>query len=537
MRRSPVGELVGERATGAERPAFIEGTTGRGISWQDAATSIEAWAPLAGGGRIGLAIADPLDMIAAVLGALGAGVPVAPLDPVAPGAELTQRARAMGLTAVVAPTSTPDVDEALAAAGIARRAGPGDLAATDWRAARTAPSATPGNVGLIMASSGTTGSPKVIPLTQDHLLHTARSVVRHLGLGPDERGFSPLPLFHINGLVVGVLAAAVADSSLVVDRRFSRGSFWDVVERHHASWLNLVPAIISLLASDPQDPPAAVTSGVRLARSASAPLATAVAERFRARFGIPIVETYGMTEAASQITANPVHDARPGSVGRPAGVEVRVVGEHGEARAVGFSGHVEIRGASVVPAYWNEADAGETRVLPATSPDGWLTTGDIGRLDADGYLYLLGRGDDVINRGGEKVQPRDVEEVLLADPRVQAAVVVGRPHPTVGAEPVAYVLAADGIRNHHQLPDELEERCRATLSRFKRPAEIVIVDDLPAGPTGKVLRSEVRRLAGAAESEESAGAAESGESVGAPESRESVGASESSDTPAGVLSH
>ncbi len=495
-----VGDLVRQRARTSPRPAFFEGATGRSATWQQAAAAVSCWSQQPAGARLGLAIADPLAMATNFLGALGAGVPVAPLDPSAPAGELAAQARALGLAAVVTdrdvpgverrPLSGPDAGWAPDPAGPLRTGGRRDD--------RSPASGLPGGAALIMASSGTTGRPKVIPLSDEQLIHTARGVARHLDLGPDQRGFSPLPLFHINGLVVGVLAAAVADSALVVDRRFSRSRFWDVVERYDVTWLNLVPAIIAVLATAAETPPAAVARRVRLARSASAPLAPAVRDRFQARYGIPVIETYGMTEAASQITANPVTAPRPGSVGLPVGVELRVVGDDGRSLPSGTVGHVQIRGASVVRQYWAEAGV-EPAVRPASTPDGWLPTGDVGHLDADGYLYLAGRDDDVINRGGEKVQPREVEETLLADPRVQAAVVVGRPHPTVGAEPVAYVLAADGVRGHHQLAADLAERCAAALARSKRPAEIVVVDDLPAGPTGKVRRDAVRRLATATE--------------------------------------
>ncbi|HLI25241.1 MAG TPA: AMP-binding protein, partial [Acidimicrobiales bacterium] len=340
------------------------------------------------------------------------------------------------------------------------------------------------------------------------LLGTAMAVVDNLHLTADDTGYSPLPLWHINGLVVGVLSAAVAGSRLVVDRRFSRRAFWPVVDHEAVTWVNLVPAIITVLANSGGDPApggsghhgdagfaALGASRVRLARSASAPLAPAVRERFENRYGIPVVETYGMTEAASQITANPLGACRPGSVGLPAGLELRVVDRGGRPLPVGEAGGVQIRGPRVTSWYWDPGAGGSQR--PATGPGGWLNTGDVGWLDDDGYLFLVGREDDVINRGGEKVQPREVEDLLLADRRVMAAAVVGRPHPTMGEEPVAYVIASPDAGDPARLVADLEARAAQTLSRFKRPAEIIVAPTLPAGPTGKIRRSAVKSLAAA----------------------------------------
>jgi len=346
---------------------------------------------------------------------------------------------------------------------------------------------------LVLASSGSTGAPKIIPLTEAQLLFTARAVVAHHELTANDCGYSPLPLFHINGLVVGVLSTLVAGSRLVMDRRFSARSFWKVAAEHEVTWLNLVPAIIGVLGG--MSPPQSEVAGhIGFARSASAPLAAATRERFEAQTGIGVLETYGMTEAASQIAANPRRraDRRPGSVGRPVGLELRVVDHSGRPVVPGAVGQVQIRGVSVTRVYW--APAGKfPSVRPATDPEGWLATGDLGRLDTAGFLYLVGRADNVINRGGEKVYPREVEEVLLRDPCVAAAAVVGRAHPIVGEEPVAFVTATADCDDPQELIGRLERRCAIELSRFRRPAAIQLIAHLPAGPTGKVRTIELRR--------------------------------------------
>lgn len=291
-----------------------------------------------------------------------------------------------------------------------------------------------------------------------------------------------------------MLASLVGGYRLVVDRRFSASGFWEVAEREAVTWVNLVPAIIAILAERPP-PPAEVTRRVVFARSASAPLPVPTLERFERVTGIPVVETYGMTEAASQITANPrpPGERRPGSVGRPVGLELRVVDRDRLPVPAGDIGEVEIRGDNVVEVYWEPAGSAASQ-RPARADDGWLPTGDLGRADTDGYLYLVGRADDVINRGGEKVYPREVEEVLVSDERVSAAAVVGRPHPSLGEEPVAFVLARpDPPVDPDELSAALGRRCEERLSRFRRPAQIVIASSLPQGTNGKIRHGELRR--------------------------------------------
>jgi oxalate---CoA ligase len=280
-----------------------------------------------------------------------------------------------------------------------------------------------------------------------------------------------------------------------VDRKFSRRGFWAMIEQQQITWVNAVPAIITVLALDP---PAVRPAGrVRFIRSASAPLPAPTLRRFEQAFGIPVVETYGMTEAASMITANPLDGPRKaGSVGLPAGAEVRVV----QADAGGYVpcpaplvGRVQIRGPGIITRYADGGPAG------AFDPDGWLDTGDLGHFDADGYLFLAGRSDDVINRGGEKIYPREIEDVLLAQPGVAAAAVVAAPDEVLGQRPVAYVVPAGswpgGSLEEAELEEALREACEAALPRPKQPSVFCLVPELPVGPTGKVARRRLRELA------------------------------------------
>jgi acyl-CoA synthetase (AMP-forming)/AMP-acid ligase II len=493
--------LAQRRNATPRRTAFIEGCSGRRVTWGEIAVVAAHWtaqqsrlgvAPLS---RVGLVMADPLAAATAHLAALSAGITVVPLNPGAPADELAAEIHALGLSAVVTDgTAAADLDDLAAGGAQILVSGPGGL-----RLARIrpwpAPSVSPGPAALIMASSGTTGTRKIIPLSEAQLVGTAMAVVRHHQLTADDRGYCPLPLFHINGLVVGVLSTLVAGSTLVLDSRFSRSGFWAVAGDHDVTWLNLVPAIIGLLAES-APPPAGVADAIRFARSASAPLAPGTLGRFEGRCGISVLETYGMTEAASQIAANPLDASRrrPGSVGLGVGTEIRIVDEAGHAVPLRAVGAVEIRGERVASRYWAPTDGG-LRERPAQGAGGWLSTGDLGRFDEDGFLYLVGRSDDVINRGGEKIYPGDIEAVLLGDPRVTAAVVVGRRHPVVGEEPIAFVVADVAPAGRAPLAEDLHRRCARGLSPFKAPVHITVAETLPAGPTGKVRRAEVRRLA------------------------------------------
>jgi acyl-CoA synthetase (AMP-forming)/AMP-acid ligase II len=358
--------------------------------------------------------------------------------------------------------------------------------------------AATGRGGIFLCTSGTTGTPKGILLREDQLTHVAAAVAAHHRLTPADRGYCCLPLFHINAEVVGLLGTLAAGACLVVDRKFSRRGFWELIGTRQITWINAVPAIITILA---MDPPVAVPGRVRFIRSASAPLAPSALERFEDSFGIPVVETYGMTEAASMITANPLDGPRKaGSAGRPAGTEVRVVSRDEDLLRPcppGTIGRVQIRGPGVITEYAAGGPAG------AIDADGWLETGDLGHLDQDGYLFLAGRSDDVINRGGEKIYPREIEEFLLTQPGVRSAVVVAASDEVLGQRPVAYVVPAASAASAvpatdpggPDLADALRAACSTALPRPKRPTEFCLVPELPLGATGKVSRRRLRELA------------------------------------------
>ncbi|HEY2192697.1 MAG TPA: AMP-binding protein [Actinomycetospora sp.] len=479
-----------------DEPVFLSARSARCLSRADLREAAQAWrsaldrAGLPPGGRVAVVVDDPLTLAAVHLAVMAAGRCSVPLDPGAPGPELERALRRTGVAVLVADDEAAARLPGVPRARPDRRGRPGVVPTASGPLVPGGPLAVPSGAGTLLSTSGSTGEPKGVLLGEGRLLHVARAVAAHLELTPDDRGLTPLPLFHVNAQVVGLLATLHAGSSLVLDRRFRRTDFWERARAHDVTWLNLVPAILTVLARE-EDPPA-VPPRLRLIRSASAPLPVAVRDAVEARTGVGVLESYGMTEAASQITAVPLGVAcPPGSVGRPAGAEVAVRGAGGTALAPGTRGRVWIRGAGVVDAY-------EGGRAPERFDAGWLDTGDVGHLDDAGFLHLAGRDDDVINRGGELLHPREVEEVLLGDERVAEAVVVGLPHDVLGAVPVACVRAV-GSEDPDDFDDpglarDLDARCRAQLSRWKCPVQVLVLTDLPRGSTGKVRRSDVREL-------------------------------------------
>lgn len=497
MTAGSVRDLLALRScTNPAQPAFVSAEDGRQLTYCGLAILTREWdaalatAGLPDEGRVGLWIEEPLDFIAVYISCLAAGLAVVPLNPGAPLDEVERSARRLRLDLLV--TDKPERPEAASVWQI--RAGSPPIGTGRGRGSRLACPA--GSSSVLLLTSGSTGDPKVVPLREWDLLHRAQLVAAHHRLGPEDRGYSPLPLCHINAQVTGVLATLVASSTLVIERRFRRTGFWERMEAEQVTWINAVPAILAILAAGPS-PDRVTAQRIRFARSASAPLPEAVLERFQQRCGVRVLETYGMTEAAGQITANPLdpEQRRSGSAGLPVGVRLRVVGQGGCQVPPGTCGSVEIRGAGVVRHYLVQSEfsggGGELRV-PAVDSQGWLPTGDLGHLDEDGFLFLTGRADDVINCGGEKVYPREVEEILRADARVAEAVLVRQADPVLGECPVAVVAPAEGVEPA-RLASDLVLMCSSRLSRAKLPRRLIVVDQLPTGSTGKVSRRLVER--------------------------------------------
>jgi acyl-CoA synthetase (AMP-forming)/AMP-acid ligase II len=342
----------------------------------------------------------------------------------------------------------------------------------------------PGALALLLHTSGTTSKPKTVPIRQRNLIASTGVIARGYGLHGDDVTMCVMPLFHVHGLVATVLATLSTGGTVVLPR-FRPSTFWDDVASHGATWYTAVPTIHARLLTRALELPQAPRHDLRFVRSCSAPLPTVLWRRYEDAIGAPLVEAYGMTEAAHQMSSNPLPPAerRPGTVGRATGVEITPLDDDWRPVAAGEDGEVAVRGPSVVDQYLDNPAA-----TAASFRDGWFRTGDVGKLSADGYLTLVGRVKELINRAGEKISPYEVEEALLSHPAVAEAAVYPMPDEKYG-EQVGAVVVLQG----EATPKELTAHCADRLAAFKRPALVTILPEIPKGPTGKVQR---RNLAG-----------------------------------------
>ncbi|MET3910527.1 amino acid adenylation domain-containing protein [Bradyrhizobium sp. S3.3.6] len=340
---------------------------------------------------------------------------------------------------------------------------------------------------FILLTSGTAARPKMVPLTHRNVCLSAQNAGRVLSLTSHDRLLNALPLFHAHGLISGLLTALAAGSSVIATGGFDAPSFFGWMRDLQPTWYTAVPTIHrALLTAAEANPERARASSLRVIRSASSSLAPAILNGLETMFGVPVLETYGMTEAASQIAANPFELRKIGSVGRAAGPEIAIMDETGRALASGERGEIMLRGANMSRGYYNDEAATQ-----AAFRDGWFRTGDLGYLDADGYLFIVGRIKDVINRGGQKVSPLEVEEVLLAHPAVLEAGVFAVPHAKLGENVAAVVVLRD---NSEATSDQLRQFARKRLAAYKVPSLIRSVAALPKGASGKVKRNALADL-------------------------------------------
>jgi acyl-CoA synthetase (AMP-forming)/AMP-acid ligase II len=341
------------------------------------------------------------------------------------------------------------------------------------------------DVALILHTSGSTGRPKRVPLTHANLSISARNVARSYALTSEDVSLCVMPLFHVHGLVASTLATLATGGTVVVPARFNPLSFWRVANDYGVTWYSAVPTLHQLLLArvTPGSARPAGAAKLRFIRSCSASLAPQVMHDLESAFGAPVLEAYGMTEAAHQMASNPLPPGArlPGSVGRGTDVRIGIMDAQGRHLPAGERGEVVIRGPNVVAGYESNPEANATSFV-----DGWFRTGDQGFLDADGYLTLTGRLKEMINRGGEKISPREIDEVLLGHPAVAEAVCFGAPHPTWGEEVAAAVVLREAATE-----SELLAYCKERLSDFKRPKRIHITDAIPRTATGKIQRRVV----------------------------------------------
>ena len=427
------------------------------------------------GERIGLLLPNGPGMAVAFL-ACATWFSAAPLNPKLLASEVAAIVADLGLRRVVIPAGSPKPGgvESLEFAHEGGR----------WRigGASSAPLprvTQPGAEALVLQTSGTTARPKTVPLTPLNLLTSARNIAGTLELTAADRALAVMPLFHIHGLVATLLAPLVSGGSIACPPGFDAFRFFDWLEALKPTWYSAVPTMHQLIVQRASGPHP-VRSTLRFARSSSAAMPPTTLAAVEAVFGVPLLEAYGMTEAAHQIASNPLPPGtrKPGSVGREGFTGFTVLDSEGNELPWGERGEVAIRGENVTSGYFENPEANA-----AAFAGDWFRTGDEGYIDFDGYLYLSGRLKELINRGGEKIAPREIEEALLRHPAVREAVAFAVPHETLGEEPAAAIIAASDIS-----AKELRKFLATELSSFKIPRQFVFLDSIPVGPTGKVQR-------------------------------------------------
>ncbi|MCX8562858.1 AMP-binding protein [Mycolicibacterium mucogenicum] len=343
----------------------------------------------------------------------------------------------------------------------------------------------PAALALLIYTSGTTGTPKGVMLDHANLDAMAQMGCQALQIGPADRCLLILPLFHVNGIVVSVITPLLSGASVVIADRFTPDTFFEVMARERPTFFSAVPTIYTMLAALPDDV-TADTSSLRFAICGAAPASAELLNRFETRYGFPVIEGYGLSEGTCASTINPIDGSRRvGTVGKPfPGQRIRIVDTHGHDVPTGNDGEIIIAGPNVMRGY-----LGRPEDTARTVVDGWLHTGDIGHLDADGYLTLAGRSKDMIIRGGENIYPREIEDVLSSDPDVLDAAVLGAPDDKWGEVVVAYVAPRAGATIDI---NALQARCALNLAGYKRPTEILIVDAIPKNPVGKTDKAPLR---------------------------------------------
>ena len=341
---------------------------------------------------------------------------------------------------------------------------------------------SPDDVALFLHTSGTTSRPKGVPLTHANLLASLKNIGDTYALTPDDISMVVMPLFHVHGLIGVALSTLSTGGSIVVPSRFSASRFWHEQSSTGATWYSAVPTIhqILLMRADDDDAP---YESFRFIRSCSAALAPSVFNDLESRFGAPVLEAYGMTEASHQMASNllPPGSRRPGTVGIGTGVDIGIMDDDGGLQKPGQTGEVVIRGPNVTLGYHNNPTANAEAFA-----NGWFRTGDQGVLDADSVLTLTGRIKELINRGGEKISPLEVDAVLLQHPSVAEAVCFGVPDVKYGEAVQAAVVLSDSVSE-----GDIRSFCGGHLADFKVPDRVYLVESLPRTATGKIQRRNV----------------------------------------------
>jgi len=341
----------------------------------------------------------------------------------------------------------------------------------------------PDHIALVLHTSGTTSRPKIVPLRQRNLAASARHIAQTLALTPADRSLVIMPLFHIHGLIGALLSSMYAGASAHCPPGFNALKFFGWLDEAKATWYSAVPTMHqTVLARAERNQEILARRKLRFIRSSSASLPPPVMKALEETFGCPVLESYGMTEATHQMASNPLPPAprKPGSVGIAAGPEVAIMDHDGKLLPRGTIGEIVIRGPNVTAGYLNNPKANAEAFT-----NGWFRTGDQGIMDAEGYVSLTGRLKEIINRGGEKIAPREVDDVIMDHPAVAQVVTFGMPHEKLGEDVAAAVVLKEGQSVGEK---ELRDFVAGKLADFKVPKKILFLAEIPKGATGKLQR-------------------------------------------------
>jgi long-chain acyl-CoA synthetase len=429
------------------------------------------------GDVVALKLRNRVEFVVLMFASWRLGATVTPVNPSLTDAEVVRQLEASGARLLV-------VEDGVGAPNGVATLAVGDLYAkgSGWDGP---PLVDPSALALLIFTSGTTGVPKGVMLDHANLDAMAEMGRKALNIGPTDRCLLILPLFHVNGIVVSVLMPLLAGASVVVAEKFDVHTFFGIVEHHRPTFFSAVPTIYTMLAALPDDV-RPDTSSVRFGICGAAPASAELLVRFEARYGFPLIEGYGLSEGTCASTMNPVAGPRrPGTVGIAfPGQQIRIIDEAGTEVPTGVDGQVTVAGPNIMRGYLGRPDETARVII-----DGWLHTGDIGHLDADGYLTLVGRSKDMIIRGGENIYPKEIEDVLASDPAVLEAAVIGVPDEKWGETVAAYVQPRPGRTIN---VEALHNICARKLAGYKRPTSITVMDAIPKNAVGKTDKAPLR---------------------------------------------
>ncbi len=433
----------------------------------------------AGVGRgdvVAVMLPNRVELLVGLMAAWRLGAAATPINPVFTANEAGYQIADSGAKVLLASDSGTDYGVPVLAA---------DHLSTSPVGSLPAPDTTPADIALLIYTSGSTGRPKGVMLDHANLLAMGASIGEAMKLSPDDNCLLVLPLFHVNAILVSCLAPIMVGAQVTILPRFAPDTFLAAVSRYRATYFSAVPTIYARLAELPGEQ-LGDTSSVRFAVCGAAPVSVELLRRSETRFGFPIIEGYGLTEGTCASVVSPVDGVRkPGTVGVALpGQQVATTQADGSSAAVGEPGEVVIKGANVMRGYLNRPEATAEAII-----DGWLHTGDVGVLDADGYLTIVDRIKDMIIRGGENVYPKEIESVLCRDDAVLEAAVIGVPHEIYGEVPVAYVVT---YPEASVTVEDLLALCRGNLTKIKIPTAIHIVPELPKNALGKIDKPALR---------------------------------------------